>query len=173
LPNAGERLDEYILIHGHFIQTNTFVILRDLALDVAFDPECKIYEDTQFLIECWLTSGNYDASGAILSVYNDIGSSARLSKEKRVDRMQPILRFSRDRCSNSAFNAMNAFVAAEISIFRHPRLVAQSIWRGYLAGVPAERCVLYLFRSMFGSARVDLIARLLLAYRERRLRGHA
>jgi glycosyltransferase involved in cell wall biosynthesis len=167
LPDQLERLDEYILLHGNFIQTNTFVVVRELALSIRFDPAFRIYEDTKFLLECWLAASSYQACEEVLSVYNDFTTGARLSKAKLVERMQPMLHFSQQKCSSAAAEGLGAFVAAEIPLARHPLRVLAAIWRGWRAGVPGDRSVLYLARSLFGSTIADRIARSVLLRRER------
>jgi glycosyltransferase involved in cell wall biosynthesis len=155
LPTPGERLDNYILITGNFIQTNTFIVERELAKRIRFDASCTRHEDTKFVIECWLASPNYIACEEILSVYHDFCQSSRLSKQQGFELLLPLLRLAERRCTPESHDGFVAYVNAEMSFFDHPTRITSAIWRAYRAGVPKLRCAVYLARSILGTARVD------------------
>jgi glycosyltransferase involved in cell wall biosynthesis len=155
LPATRERLDDYVLIWGNFIQTNSFIIETQLAKKVKFDLNCRIHEDTKFLIECWLTSPNYVACQEILSDYHDFRVASRLSKQRGGERLQPMLLFTQHKCSRAAHVGFAAYASAELPFFRGPLRVLINIWRAYRAGVPKLRCAVYLGRSIFGVTAVD------------------
>lgn len=155
LPAAGERLDDYVLIWGNFIQTNTFVIESQLAKKVKFDLECRKHEDTKFIIECWLNSFDYVACEEVLSDYRDFRVASRLSKQEGYERLRPLLSLAKTKCSREAYIGFAAYASAEIPFFQRPMYVSTKIWRAYRTGVPLPRCAVYLFRSIFGVARVD------------------
>lgn len=155
LPLDGERLDNFILIWGNFIQTNSFVVERDLAKEIKFDELCKKHEDTKFVIECWLASPNYLACSETLSIYHDFRLSSRLSKQQGFALLEPLLLLSEQRCSREAHVGFAAYASAEISFFQRPLDVLTAVWRAWRLGVPTLRCAVYLSRSIFGTATVD------------------
>jgi glycosyltransferase involved in cell wall biosynthesis len=155
MPRLGERLDDYILTKGNFIQTNSFVVERSLAQRIRFDIECEIYEDTKFVIECWLASKQYVVLDEVLSVYHDFRLASRLSKQSRFARLLPMMHFTERQCSKRASAAFFALASSELRFFTMPLAVLGNIWRGYRSGVPATRSAVYLLRSMFGMANVD------------------
>lgn len=161
LPAPGERLDNYVLIWGNFIQTNTFIIERGLARKIRFDIGCRRHEDTKFIIECWLTSPNYIACNEILSVYRDFRQTFRLSKQEGYERLLPLLRFAENSCTLESHIGFAAYASAELLFFRKPAPVLTAIWQAYRAGVPKLRCAVYLARSMIGTAKVDHVIQMI------------
>jgi glycosyltransferase involved in cell wall biosynthesis len=155
LPLDNERLDDFILIWGNFIQINSFVVEKELAKRVRFDVLCKRHEDTKFVVECWLASPNYRACDETLSIYHDFRLSSRLSKQQGFELLKPLLSMTKQRCSPEAHIGFTAYASAEISFFQQPLSVLMAIWRAYRLGVPVPRCAVYLSRSIFGTATVD------------------
>jgi glycosyltransferase involved in cell wall biosynthesis len=155
MPFEGERLDEFVLIWGNFIQTNSFVIERQLAKRIKFDILCKRHEDTKFFLECWLASSSYMACTETLSIYHDFPLSSRLSKQPGSALLQPLLSWTAQNCSPKASAGFAAYASAEVPFFQSPIGVLTAIRQGFLAGVPIVRCALYLSRSIFGVGTID------------------
>ncbi len=155
LPIDNERLDNFILIGGNFIQTNSFAVERELAKRIKFDVLCKRHEDTKFVIECWLASPNYLACNETLSIYHDFRLSSRLSKQQGLALLEPLLLLTKEKCSPEAHAGFAAYACAEISFFQSPLYVLTAVCRAYRLGVPMLRCVVYLSRSIFGTTTVD------------------
>ncbi|WP_342733642.1 glycosyltransferase [Bradyrhizobium sp. B117] len=161
LPAPGERLDDYILIHGHFVQTNTVIVDRLLARRVRFDERCTRHEDTKFVIECWLESRNFAVDPDVLSEYRDYRQSSRLSKQQGFDRLRPILDFAERSCSTRSYLGFAAYSVAEKSFFTHPIRNSRTLLQAYRSGTPLARCLIFLARSIFGTATVDQIVQLI------------
>lgn len=165
LPTLDERLDQYILVWGNFIQTNTFIVERNLAKKVKFDVGCNRHEDTKFVLECWLRSPTYFACGDVLSVYHDFAQMQRLSKQEGFDHLRPLLDFAERHCSTKAYHGFAGYAAAELRFFKHASHVTAMVFRAYRSGVPGLRCTVYLARSALGTGLVDRTIQLLrLAY---------
>lgn len=157
MPEPGERLDEFMLLNGNYIQTNSYAIERGLAQRFRFDADCKAWEDNKYLLECWLASNDYLAIDEALSRYNDIRKAGRLSKQRDRARHLDFLEFAEHRCSKRAADGLRALVDAELPLLRRPVDVLVSIYRGWRAGVSAPRCAIYLSRSLFGFARTEAV----------------
>ncbi|MBU6461133.1 MAG: glycosyltransferase family 2 protein [Bradyrhizobium sp.] len=155
LPLDNERLDNFILIGGNFIQTNSFLVERELAKAIKFDVLCKRHEDTKFIIECWLASPSYIACNETLSIYHDFRLSSRLSKQNGFELLEPLLLLTAQRCSREAHAGFAAYASSEISFFQKPLYVLAAIWQAYRLGVTVPRCAVYLSRSVFGTTTVD------------------
>lgn len=155
MPRSGERLDEFVMIAGQFLQTNSFTVRTDLARKVKFDTNCQLYEDTKFIIECWLCNRNFISSEDVLSIYNDFNNMQRLSRMKSVERMRPMLAFAQTRCSIRAALGFEALTCGENSFLRHPIHILTTLLNAWRAGVPAVRCAVFFLRSVFGSYNVD------------------
>ena len=155
LPSPGQRLDEFILVDGHFLQTNCYAVRTELAQLVTFDVNCSLYEDSKFILECWLSGKGVAATEEVLSIYNDFAPRPRLSRNRSAEQLQPMLSFARTRCSRRAHLGFDAFACGETSFLRHPIRVCTALFRGFRAGTPLARCLVYLARSIFGSAYVD------------------
>jgi glycosyltransferase involved in cell wall biosynthesis len=157
LPSKEERLDEYILLGGNFIQTNTFVIARALARRVRFDAACKVHEDTKFVIACWLEARRFEACAEILSEYRDLRHAERLSKRLNHSALYGMLTFSEQKCSAKAQVGLAAYACSETSLIEAPRHVLNTLWKAARAGVPPARCLVYLARSVFGTRTIDMV----------------
>lgn len=155
LPSRDQRLDEYVFLYGNWLQTNSFVVRRELAQTIKFDPECALYEDTKYIIQCWLVSDNVVATDEVLSIFNDFRTNLRVSRHRSFGRIQSMLAFTEEHCSQRANLAFQAFACGEKVFRKQPLHVIWTIWEGYRAGTPVSRCFIYLCRSMFGSALVD------------------
>lgn len=157
LPALSERLDEYVLVGGHFLQTNCSAIRTELARSVGFDPRCRLYEDTKFILECWFKSECLIATQTILSVYNDFELETRLSRQRTAERMAPMLAFVRTSCSSKAALGFEAFACGELPFFRKPVYVLTTLFRALRVGVPVKRCAIFLLRSIMGAALVNAL----------------
>ena len=155
LLHPMERLDEYVLFEGHFLQTNCYVVRTNIARSVGFDVDCHLYEDTKFILECWMQGGIVVATEEVLGIYNDCGAGARLSRQKTSERMGPMLKFAQQRCSKRARLGFEAFACGELSFSKEPAHIALTIFRAWRAGAPVSRCVIFLLRSIAGSDKID------------------
>ncbi len=157
VPMSGERLDEFMLLNGNYIQTNSYVVERTLAQKYTFDVECEAWEDSKYILQCWLDCNSYVVIDKILSRYNDIRKTGRLSRQRDPKRHTCFLSFVRNSCSRKSYYGLKALADAELSFFAAPLNVLKSIFRGWRAGVSLKRCVIYICRSLLGFSRTEAI----------------
>lgn len=157
MPEAQERLDEFILFWGNFIQINSMVVDRELAKQIRFDETCAVHEDTKFVIEAWLARQSFVACEDVLSDYHDYDNATRLSKQGGYELLEPLVELASSRCSQKADVGASAYAIGELNFFHAPFRVLSCIWRAFRGGLPSARCLVYLSRSIFGVSRVNRV----------------
>ena len=97
-PKDGERVDDYLILRGGFIQTSTIVMERSLAAEVRFDPALPFGQDTDFCVRLAAHGCKFEMLPEPLVIWIDSSAPNRVSSTRRVDallhwtdRVKPLL----------------------------------------------------------------------------------
>lgn len=160
-PPSRGNLAEFIFANGDFIQTNSFIVRRDIADGGRFGKEFRVWDDVQFLLQARRAAGEIHFVTEPLSVFFDESPAGRISQNRTLDQHSAFLEYLVNEESSRAVALFRALAVSDAVFYSHPLQSAFDIIQGWRAGTPWFRSAFYLVRSVVGfSAAKTLVATL-------------
>ncbi len=165
-PLHGERIDEYLILHGGFIQTSTLIVPTVMAQDVMFDELLPFGQDTDFCIRLAAHGAQFKMTGSALVVWKDTWSALRVSSNPKylamiswTERIRPVI----SRRSFFAYRGWHIAKAAKPhSLSVALRLYLSALLRGAFSPKLAIKVALQLLlpRSLYRSIADQVVSHL-------------
>ena len=148
-PHACERIDDYLILNGGFIQTSSIVIPREVARDVRFDEALPFGQDTDFCIRLAAFGCSFSMMPEPLVVWTDDSTLNRVSNNRRVDallswtdRVKPLI-------SKKSYLAYRGWHGAKAAMSASPilavKLFTTALVRGAFSPKLAARVSMQIF----------------------------
>lgn len=133
-PLPNERIDDYLVLKGGFIQTSTIVCERNMALRVPFDELLSFGQDTDFSIRLWAAGYTFAMLPQPLAVWKDDSVAKRVSSSRRFENMLDWTQRNSDILSKRSFLAYRGWHGAKAAVSQRPVLSARLFLTALLNG---------------------------------------
>ncbi len=124
-PNPGEPIDEYLILHGGFIQTSTIVIERSLACTVRFDESLPFGQDTDFCVRLARQGCNFRMLSRPLVTWKDDCATDRVSSSRKYGKLLEWTDRNRTQMTQRSYLAYRGWHAAKAARGVKPTLAAR------------------------------------------------
>lgn len=148
-----DSIADFILRDGNFLQTNTFIMRRDFLKNRRFDGKYKLWDDTQFIIDCCQETKNITYIEKPLSVFFDFSARDRVSQQRQYQQHVEMLAYLEQQEMHNAARYFRAMAVSDSVFCQHPIRAISYVVDGWRAGVSLKRSLFYLARCVLGFGR--------------------
>lgn len=133
-PHPGERIDEYLILHGGFIQTSTIVIERSLACNVRFDESLPFGQDTDFCVRLASHGCSFRMLSRPLVIWKDDCALDRVSSSRKYGKLLEWTDRNRAQMTQRSYLVYRGWHAAKAAWGVKPTLAARLYLTALLQG---------------------------------------
>lgn len=153
---AGERWGDFLYIADGFAQTNTFMLSRDLALRIMFEPSLRQHEDSLFFLKAEANGASYLLVEEPLSIWHHDDRSDRLGYAPHRQRTIDFLALAGPLLTRKARLNFEARYLAPLQFRRHPLRALSMVSRAAFAGaIPARHLAATLARFIISERTLN------------------